>query len=196
MERARSKLDRLTKVPTTREAPADLVRSLRALDPQLELVYLGWCKWILGRVRATDESVRIANEMLRNYWAMPPRARHTIRGIRRYRFAIACLQGFRPIAEYMLNDPDSRIVHDFERSRWLLERATDRTIEESFFADQDAKLDEAKREMGDEYRAKQVLDYGLKDTFSYNPRYKGEAARDWDTTRSGWKRHTTTPQVA
>ena len=182
-------MERLIEVPTIREAPADLVRGLRLLDQQLELIYLGWCKWILGRVRPTDDSVRIANEMLRNYWALPPRARHTIRGIRRYRFAIACLQGFRPIAEYMLTEPDSRIARDFERSRWLLDHATDESVEESFFADQEEKLAESKKEMGDEYRAKQVLDYGLKDTFSYNPRYKGVAAQDWDNVRTGWTRH-------
>jgi hypothetical protein len=193
-------------VPTTREAPADLVRSLRALDPKLELVYLGWGKWILGRVNPSDESIRIARELLAQYWTLSARARHTIRSIRRYRFGVACLQGFRPIgeyapnhpdgAEYRLVDPDGRIARHFERSRWLLEHATDETIEESFFAEQDAKLAESKKEMGDEYRAKQVLDYGLKDTFSYNPRYKGEAARDWDNTRSGWKRHSTKPLVA
>jgi hypothetical protein len=127
---------------------------------------------------------------------MDARARSTRRSVARYRFSVACIQGFRPIAEYTLRELDSRVLNDFERSRWALNRATDQSVEESFFADQDAKLAESKKEMGDEYRAKQVLDYGLKDTFSYNPRYKGVAAQDWDNSRSGWKRHNITPQVA
>src|SRR5690348_15046385 len=111
----------LIDIPQTRTAPEEIRRRLRLMDSTAEVLYLGWSTWYVGKVRRNAETYRIACRMLSNYWAMSAAKRATPRGVRRYHFALACLQGFRPVAQYTLRDLDGRVVKDFAESRyhWL-----------------------------------------------------------------------------
>lgn len=148
----------LVSVPTTREVPAEIRRGLRALDPTAEVIYLGWGKWMVGKVRPTDESVRIAQRMLRNYWRLPAGARATKRSLQRYRFALACQQGFRPVAQYVLRDVDDRLVRDFQVSQWKMRHQSGDLLDEY---DRAEALDKEQRreQLRDLHRANDVHRY-------------------------------------
>jgi len=145
-------------VPQTREAPGDVVRALRALDPSAEVIYLGFGRWIVGKPRPTRDTYRIASRMLRTYWRMPAAAWASKRGVQRYHFALAALQGFRPVHEYRLRDLDSRVVRDFQESQWRMNHQRSDLIDE--WEREEASAQEERRALlRDELRAKDVLDY-------------------------------------
>lgn len=156
----------LVDVPQTRTAPEAIRASLRALDPTAEVLSLGWGQWVMGRVRPTDESVRIATRMLATYWQMEPRARASKRGVQRYRLAHAGRQGFRPMMQYTLRDLDSRIVRDFQRAQWRMQHER----EDLFDAMERAGAEEqAQRRamLGDLDAAKDVVNYVTHSNFGY-----------------------------
>lgn len=50
--------------PFSREAPADVVRRLRAIDPTLRVIYWGEGRWRVGRMRPTPERRQAGADML------------------------------------------------------------------------------------------------------------------------------------
>lgn len=177
----------LVDLPQSRTAPDDLRRRLRELDRTAELLYLGFGRWSVGRVRPTDESVRIAQRMLRTYWGMKDSARATRRGVQRYRFAEACRQGFRPVAEYTMREPDDRIVKDFQASQYrMLHQRTDLLdeFERSAAEEQAAR----RKDMRDPDRARDSLNYIRQSNFG---RAVSSVGPQVQPERSGWTRHTT-----
>lgn len=156
----------LIDIPQTRTAPEEIRRRLRLLDPTTEVLYLGWSTWYVGKVRPTQDTWRIAMRMLARYWAMPAKHRATPRGVRRYHFALACLQGFRPVAQYTLRDLDGRVVREFAESQYHWLHARGDLLEDAWRADDEAR--EKNRDLfRDEYAAKDVLDYGRTSNFGY-----------------------------
>lgn len=153
-----SSLDALVSIPTTREVPADVRRGLRALDPTAEVVYLGFGKWVVGRVRPTDDSMRIARHMLASYWRLPAAARGTKRSLQRYRFALACQQGFRPVAQYVLRDLDGRVVREFQESQWRMTHQRGDLLDEYEQAEAQDKA-ERREQLRDLHRANDVCRY-------------------------------------
>lgn len=143
---------------TTREAPSDVVRRLRELDPTADVIYLGWGRWNVGKVRPTSMSVAIAQRMLATYWAMSAKARNTRRGIQRYRFAEACAQGFRPVAEYTMKDLDGRVVKDFQESQYRMLNARTDLLDDWERAEQ-AEREARRLELIDENRARDTIRY-------------------------------------
>lgn len=145
-------------IPMTRVAPADVVRRLRELDSTVEVIYLGWGRWIVGKMRPTTHTFRIASRMLATYWHMPAPARATRRGVQRYHFALAALQGFRPVHEYTRRDLDGRIVKDFQESQWRMLHSRGDLVSE-WEKEEAADLEQRRALFRDELRAKEVVDY-------------------------------------
>lgn len=178
----------LVELPQARTAPEDIRRRLRELDPTAEIVYLGFGRWSIGRVRPTNESVRIATRMIRTYWSMKDAARASRRGVQRYRFAEACRQGFRPVAEYTMREPDDRIVKEFQASQYrMLNQRTD-LLDEFEQVEAEARA-ERQKDLRDEGRARETLNYVKQSNFG---RAVSSVAPQVQPERSGWTRHSLT----
>ena len=116
-----------------REAPEALLRDLEAVDPAAALVYAGPRRWVLGRVVPNEPRRAMAARVLASYakatvptWASADEKRAAaLRLEESRRFARLALQGFAVIAEYPLNDPDSRILFDFQLRDFLYRFAAD-----------------------------------------------------------------------
>lgn len=166
--------------------PDDILRRLHELDPTATCIYLGWNRWYVGRIRPTQDSTRIAQRMLQTYWGMSAKARASRRGIQRYRFALACQQGFRPVAEYTLPDVDGRVVQDFQVSQYrMLTQRSDLMddLERATAEDRAAK----RAELLDHDRARDLLDYHKQSNFGYAV----SSIAKPDHVPSGRIRHTT-----
>lgn len=156
----------LVDVPQTRVASDDVRQALRGLDASAEVIYLGFGRWAVGRVRPTRDSIRIATGMLANYWQMSEKARASKRSVQRYRFALACLQGFRPVAQYDLRELDGRVVRDFQVSQWrMLHQRGD--LLDQWDAEDDAKRAANLAQFGDIDRAKEAVSYIRTSNFGY-----------------------------
>lgn len=177
-------------VPMTREAPHDVVRGLRALDASTEVIYLGFGRWIVGRMRPTRDTTRIAARMLRTYWSMSAKARASKRGVQRYHFALAALQGFRPVHEYTLRDLDGRVVKDFRESQFRMLHQRGDLVSE-WEREEAADLEARRALLRDELRAKDVIDYVKTSNFGRaTPSVQSSIAPVVPTTRT---RHLTIP---
>lgn len=151
-------------IQATREAPSDVVRRLRELDPSVEVICLGWNRWIVGRMRPTRDTYRIATRMLATYWKMPAAARAAKRGVQRYRFALAALQGFRPVHEYTLSELDGRVVKDFQESQWRMNHSRSDLVAE-WEAAETAERERRRALLRDEHRAADVINYAKTSNF-------------------------------
>lgn len=115
--------------PSERTCPPDVLRGVRAVDPAAELLYAGRGIWMLGVLNfswpAYQQAVHAIARLRENGTKLPTvggtaeenaleleqRARANAAKLRYHQLL---LQGYRHIAIYEQNDPDSRIVHDFQ----------------------------------------------------------------------------------
>lgn len=113
-------MDRLIEVPgQVCEPSADLLRRLREVDPQAEVLYLGEGRWWLGRVRADS-----ARRPVGRAWALRVRegdgfpfdeARWAA-----LRHALLLAQGWSPISEVTVRgEPDGVLVEELRRARFV-----------------------------------------------------------------------------
>lgn len=115
--------------PSERTCPPEILRGLRLVDPQAELLYAHEGQWILGAMRFSWPAYQTA-------WQSLDHLEHTVEKLpyfhgtaeeklaeleRRARsnaqkraYNRLALQGYRQIGVYRQNDPDWRIVKDFE----------------------------------------------------------------------------------
>jgi hypothetical protein len=115
--------------PSERTCPPEVLRGCRAVDPSAELLYAGGGRWILGAVRfswlAYKQAWNAIDKLYANVTKLPYQngtaeetlAELTARGranAQKLAFNQLALQGYRHIAIYDQNDPDWRIVKDFE----------------------------------------------------------------------------------
>lgn len=154
----------LVDIPQTRVAPDGIRRALRELDSTAEVIALSGRRWIVGRVRPTRDSIRIARTMLAQYWQMGQQARSSVRGVARYRFALACLQGFRPVAQYDLSDLDSRVVTDFRVSQWRMRHQSGDLLDQWDREEAQEAL-ERRALLADEHRARETVNYVTRSNF-------------------------------
>ena len=153
-------------VSQTREAPHDVVRRLRELDPTACVLYLGWNKWCVGKLRPTDDAVRTGLRMFTNYNQLSARKRGTQRSIQRLRYIQAVIQGFRTVQVYILPDLDGRVVEDFRISQYRWLHTTSDLLEEQWKAEEEER--QARQALfRDEYAAKDVCDYAKTSNFGY-----------------------------
>jgi hypothetical protein len=112
------------------------VAGLREVDPTAELLYFRNGRWVLGSVRWNAKAVTTAQRMVAR--AIGVIQRHVVqsktggrvtvdrRSRDRLEFCLLAMQGFRPIAEYVLHgEPDSAIVNDFRYRDWRYRHESD-----------------------------------------------------------------------
>lgn len=112
---------KLVQYDTAYEAPHAVVRGLRAIRPNAELLYQGKGVWMLGEVRWNWERHRRGCAILRHFWLSKkevgaewmtdPRAMAFLRE------GQLMIQGFVWIADYS-GEPNGRIVEDYRRKCW------------------------------------------------------------------------------
>lgn len=152
----------LVDFPQAREAPADLVRRLRALDPTTDLIYAGDGRWWLGRVRPNSERRAEAFKILERASNLPVGATLNARSKERVRLALLAYQGFAIAETYeMQGEPDGRIVRDWQRALWSLEHMTDDDLFDAMDAEKRAAKDAAHRDLTDPARAADAWRYAF-----------------------------------
>lgn len=169
--------------PQARMAPESVMRGLEELDPTACVVHLGGSHWSVGKVRYSSVARGIAEQMLDNWTAnVSAGARLSHQGKVRVRFAQLTMLGFRTVQQYRIKDVDSRIVRDFERSRWLWLH----TSENEFWRRIDAtdERDAARAQISNPDLAKDAWRYAF--TRSHMP----SASLTPDLgPKAGWSRH-------
>lgn len=115
--------------PSERTCPPEVLRGCRAVDPSAELLYAGGGRWMLGAVRfnwlAYKQAWHAVDKLYANVTKLPYQngtAEETLAELeargranaQKLAFNQLALQGYRHIAIYDQNDPDWRIVKDFE----------------------------------------------------------------------------------
>jgi len=123
--------------------------------------------------------------MLATYWSMGAKARGTKRSIQRYRFALACAQGFRPVAEYTLGELDGRVVQDFQIGQYLMLHQRSDLLDDLERAEADERAAH-RLELASELRAKDTLNYVRQSNFG---RAVESVRPQTQPVRSGFTRH-------
>lgn len=92
--------------PLAREAPADLVRRLGAIDPTLRLIYWGDGKWRVGRMRPTPERRQAGADMLADLFkaGLEGRVIDERFWYRNLRWSLIIGSGFAPIHEFRVSN--------------------------------------------------------------------------------------------
>lgn len=127
--------------PGGRAPDPALLRDLRDIDPQAELLYLGRGFWILGVVKHNRIAVRSAERRLKRLYQTLHTAAARFRKdpALQVEWASRILQarlaswGFRPIATYQVQGwPSSEILNDFRIRDWKHQHFTQREAEAEF----------------------------------------------------------------
>lgn len=109
-------------LPGERSCDWRLLADLRALDPELDLHYVGKGAWALGAVRWTIDRYNLAGRRLRLTETNSPSS---------VRLCELAMQGFARIALYRIQgEPTSEIVLDFKEREWRYRHGRDREFEE------------------------------------------------------------------
>lgn len=154
-------------------APVDVLRGLRAVDSNADLVYMGWGRWYLVRRkpnrRHRETAARRIREALRilgdwetgtTYKANPGAFR---RLYGRYLFWLLVYQGARPIAEYetrfLRTFGPGAIVDDFRLMEWTLNHTSDAEVERLLNKEKDDAQADAVKQLADPDRAKGAWRY-------------------------------------
>jgi hypothetical protein len=110
--------ERLIDVPATRDPSPELLRRLRAIDPQAEVIYIGNGRWWLGRVKPNSPRRAIGRRMalaIRQGDGFPWEQDGTSRWPE-LRQALLMAQGFGLLAEVNVQgEPDAALVATMER---------------------------------------------------------------------------------
>lgn len=179
-------MKRLVQFPEARTVPTDILRELRELDPTCEVVYLGPRQWLVGRVRPNRAARRIAERMMESVTStLSVSAANATARRARVALAMLGLQGFRPVAEYRLNDLDGRVVNEFRESQWRMQHTSDTELERAWDAEQEAKKAAADAERRDQHRAADAY----RTAFTSNFGYGVSSIAKPDRVRSGFTRH-------
>lgn len=143
----------LVDLPQAVTAPSWLLADLRAIDPSLDLIYMGQGKWLVGSVRPNSIRRQMATRMLDTAMSqLSVGARLTSRGIGRIRLALLAVQGFSPIAEYS-GVPSGRIVEDVRRKDWMYRHLSDNDVQRLLDAEQEERREDALASAADPGRA-------------------------------------------
>lgn len=110
--------------PFSREAPPELVRRLRDVDPTLRILYWGQGRWRVGRVRPTIERTVAGTRMLRDLFSYALQGRvdeeHWYRNLR---WSHLIREGFAPLAEYRIQgEPTAAIALSVGRAIFECDR--------------------------------------------------------------------------
>lgn len=152
-------------VGVEREAPRDVLRGLRVIDPTAELIYLGAGRWLLGRV-VSSEPIRAAGERLAASCSRATKSRNTAsrtltrEDYDRHLMAQLRLRGFQPTTEYVVyGEPTGAIVRDQEVMDFLHRTLSDDAIDALADEDSTALKAAAHADLTDEARARAAWRY-------------------------------------
>jgi len=177
----------LVDVPQLRTAPEDIRRRLREIDPTVEVIYLGRGRWIVGKVRPNQHvrarAIRMLDEFHRN---LQNKKKLSERGKEKVLFALLALQGFRPVADYTMPEPDGTVVKDFERSRFLWLHTSENELWRQLDGEMDRPGEEARKVLGDPSLAREALSRAFKLNFG-----RASQAPEVTPLASGPTRHIT-----
>lgn len=171
--------------PEARTVPSDVLRALREIDPDTEVLYLGPRRWMLGKVHAEPTEVRARQQRMGD--ARVKLARD-IRGKkvrdrewhRRQWFARAMQQGFEGIHEWHDEELTSSHVERFRAARYLNENLRADALAE-FDRQEDARRLADLTDLTDPARATDAWRYA----FTLTPRLQALAPK----VRSGFTKH-------
>lgn len=135
-------LPRVADVPQIREAPAEVVRALREIDPDAVLLYHGRGKWGLylyspdahrqAEARARLDALNRAAQPTLAATAPEKRARKAELLAGLYSVTDRVRQGFQLVHVFQQNDADSRIVEWFRQADWKYRNLSDAAMERDF----------------------------------------------------------------
>lgn len=177
-------------VGVVREAPKDLLRELRHLEPTAELLHVGGSQWLLGRIhRMNHQGLYNAGARL---LASTNRATNVRRQVlptdrRRARFARARMHDFLVIAEYRLANPDGRITKDLEVMTYLHNHTSDSDMLDMSEADKLKSQAEARADLTDPARGNAAWRY------LFTRSHMVTRPKDDPGPRAGRVRHQVTP---
>lgn len=178
--------------PAVREAPPDVLRDLRRLDPTFELAYLGNGKWLPFVRRPNDDRQMDARRELQAMYrripaalaTLPPEKRarmrevYALKEVKLRRFAA----GYQHLNEIFEGDPDGRIARWYERVLYRSNRIRSESQAEAMQQARSEKPEEGgaiDRLFADEDRAKDAWkDFALNRhtvTVHNNPLARGAA---------------------
>jgi hypothetical protein len=159
--------------PADVHPPQDVLRRIREEDAGVDLLYFGWGKWALIRLKPNREHletgarrIREAKRMLRQWetdqgWKANPGAFRRLYG--RYLYWLVVCQGGRPIAEYTAREMHehgfSGVISDLRCMLWMQRHTSDDHVLRELNREKDEALEAARAEFADEYAAKDVCDY-------------------------------------
>lgn len=93
-----------------RPTPVLLLGTLREIDPLVELVYPGECRWWLGAVRPNEERAARGRNILRQMERMPEEVLREASVARYIMLGKLALQGFAIIETYVGPDPSGTVT--------------------------------------------------------------------------------------
>lgn len=154
----------LLQIPQLRNCPPEVLRDLRAIDPQADLIYMGDGVWLLGAVNPS--SIRWRAGQLKMKRAAEAKivgdALTRRRKLARWRYiaweGALLAQGFAPIAVFGSPDkpcePDSRIVEYLRERTYCWARDLDAAWRRSLAADDSVESEQeaAQSSYFDEYK--------------------------------------------
>lgn len=124
--------------PAVREAPEHVLRGLRTVDPDAELLYWGLrpdeqakeptlrSVWVLGTVRRTRTRLLAGIRLMEAQERLGPRGDRDA-----WQIGKLLSQGFATVAFYPTDVPTWAVVHDFQKRDWLYRFAFDEEFERS-----------------------------------------------------------------
>lgn len=127
-------------------------------------------RWILGSVRDDGALYLRAGRIARRAWqAMEKHVLQTKvgrpvvdhRSLGRWKLGVLAMQGFRPIAEYRLREPDERITFDFRRMEWLYHHTSDDELDRLLNDPLERARADARGEIRDHGRAADAWRYAF-----------------------------------
>lgn len=159
--------------PQLFDAPQDVLRSIRDISPDVDLLYMGWGKWYLVRLKPNrlhaESAMRRIREAFRllGEWEKGPKYKANPGAFRRiygrYIYWLMVEMGARPIAEYdqtfIRCYGIEAIPDDLRVMEWMLRNTSDtETLRLANYAQEQGQAD-AKAAFADYHAAKDVCDY-------------------------------------
>lgn len=170
--------------PEARTVPADVLRALREIDPQTEVLYLGPRRWMLGTVHTEPTEIRARQQRMGDARVKLGREiRKVTRGRewhRRQWFARAMQQGFEGIHEWHDEELTSSHVERFRAARYLNENLRADALAE-FDRQEEARRLADLKDLTDPARASDAWRYA----FTLTPTLQSTTQR----VRSGFTKH-------
>ena len=157
------------------------------MDETVEIIHLFRDRWVVGFYRPSGALYADGAKRLRSWALLSARARSTLHGQAKMKLARLRMAGFLPVHRYVINEPDDRIVQDWRWSRWKTQHTSDDAAFRELDAESEAVRIAARKDLADEGRARDSLNYVKQSNFGYAVSSIAKPQH----VRSGFVRHST-----